>query len=60
MGKTLWKAFEMSRNTSFTSTTGLLSKAVWISCTVNSSCARNESSGRIPYWKGVKSLLILK
>ena len=39
MCQTWSKAFEMSRNTPFTSTAGLLSKALCISSIVDSSCA---------------------
>ena len=48
MCQTLSKAFEMSRNTPLTSTARLLSKAVFISCIVDSSCAIHESPGRKP------------
>ena len=46
MCQTLSKAFEMSRNTPLTSTAGLLSKAVCISCIIDSSCAMHESPRR--------------
>ena len=39
MCQTLSKACEMSRNTPFTSTAGLLSKAVCILCIIDSNCA---------------------
>ena len=60
MWQALSKAFEMSRNTSLTSMVGLLSKAVCISCIIDSSCAIHESPGRKPDWEGAKGLLSLK
>ena len=47
MSQTLSKAFEMSRNTPLKSS-ALSSKAVCISCIIESSCAIHESPGRKP------------
>ena len=60
MGQTLSNALEMLRNTLLTSTAGLLSKAVCVSCITDSSCATHVSPGRKPDWEGVKGLLSLK
>ena len=56
----LSKAFGMSRNTPLTSTVGLLSNALYISCITESSCAVHESLGRKLDCEEVKSLLLWK
>ena len=58
--QTLSKALEMSRKTPLTSAVGLLSKAVYISCIIDSNWTIHESPGRKPGWDGVKSLLLRK
>ena len=58
--QTLSNALEMSRKTLLISTVGLLSKAVCISCIVDSNWAILESPGRKPDWECVKSLLLRK
>ena len=45
----------MSRNTPLTSTVGLLSKVVYISCIIDSYWAIREYPGGKPDWEGVKS-----
>ena len=60
MSQTLSNALEMSRNALLTSTAGLLSKAVCISCVTDSNCAIHESPDRKPDWEGVKGFLSLK
>ena len=52
--QTLSNALEMSRKTPFTSAVGLLSKAVYISCIIDSNWTIHESPGRKPDWDGVK------
>ena len=56
----LCQAFDMSRNRRLTSAVGLLSNAVCISCTIESSWAMHESSGRKPDCEELKSLLLWK
>ena len=60
MCQILFYAFQMSRNTPLTTTTGLLSKAVCISCIIDSTCAIHESPGRKPDRENVKGLLSFK
>ena len=48
----------MSRNTPLTSTVGLLSNAVCISCMIEISWAIHESPGRKPNCEEVKSSLL--
>ena len=58
--QTLSNALEMSRKAPLTSTVGLLSKAVCISCIIDSNWAILESPERKPDWEGIKSLLLRK
>ena len=46
--QTLSNALEMSRKTPLTSAVGLLSKAVYISCIIDSNWTIHESPGRKP------------
>ena len=48
----------MSKNTPVTSTVGLLSNAVCISCTIKSRWAIHESPSRKPDCEEVRSLLL--
>ena len=58
--QTFSNALEMWWKTPLTSAVGLLSKAVCISCIIDSNWALHESPGRKPEWEGVKSLLVRK
>ena len=50
----------MSRNTPLSSTVGLLSNAVCVSCIIESSWAIHESPGRKPDCEEVKRFLLWK